>query len=430
MSDPQNAGFLSNPDSAHLRRLDIFGFRSPGDVRGPTSPSAIWAAYLEIEERREAIDLRTVQAVLEERRQFERVGGVAYLAGLDLDLPDLGRVRTYAGIVAERARRRRLLESCFEIAAATTTETSTEALIDRAERRLIGEREGEAEVVGVGEACFDTVGILEERSEASWLQGLRTGLEGWDAMTQGLLPGQSVVVAGRTSMGKTALALSIARQVAVVDRRRVLYVSAEMSAEEISTRLLSMESRLPFAQVRTGRLTKGQWVRLYDAAKRVEGAPMEIVAGGRFRLSRIRSLARVRARRELALLVVDYLQLLDGGGGHATRQLEVAALSKGLKLLALELAVPVLVLSQLNREPDRRGSDRRPRLSDLRESGAIEQDADLVVFVHRPEHYEPGDSDLRGKAELIVAKHRNGEVGTVELCFDGPTMTFWSRSSG
>jgi replicative DNA helicase len=386
----------------------------------------IYKAMVEVQDQGDEIDLRTLQAQLELRGGFERVGGMGYLAGLELDLPDLGRVETYVEIVKERSLRRRLVQAMTEIIA---------GCLDGKLNASEGLAQAEATIFGIGEDAthrgftplaevYETaVAAMEQR--AGGMLGLVSGFYDWDLMTQGLVDGNLIIVAGRPGMGKTSFALNVAQNVAIREGHPVGIFSLEMSQEELAQRIMASESDLPFANIRSGKLSPNQWERLYDTIRRTTQAPIHIDDSPNPSLLEISSKARrLKLEKGLKLLIVDYMQLMQAGGKYESRQLEIAAISRGLKQLAKELKIPVVALSQLSRQPERRTGDHRPQLADLRESGSIEQDADLVCFVFREELYNQDDPDIKGLAELIVAKHRNGATGTVELVFLGENTSF------
>lgn len=386
----------------------------------------LYQAMLDLQAVGTEIDLRTLQAHLELKGTFERVGGLSYIAGLDLDLPDLGRIDAYVEIVKERSVRRRLVLVCQEIShGCLEGGLDATTALGEAEEKIFGLGE---EAVQKGFAPLnliyeETIAAIEERSGG--MLGLPTGFYDWDRMTQGLGKGTLVIVAGRPGMGKTSFAVNVAQHVAIREGKAVGIFSLEMGASELAQRILSSEADLPFGNLRSGRLSESQWERLYDTIRRTTEAPIFIDDSPNPSLLEIASKARrLRAEKGLELLIVDYLQLMQAGGRFESRQLEIAAISRGLKQLAKEVEIPVVALSQLSRQPERRAGDHRPQLADLRDSGSIEQDADMVCFVYRDELYNKDDPDNKGLAELIVSKHRQGETGTVELVFLGENTTF------
>ncbi len=387
----------------------------------------LYGAMLSLLEENVPVDVRTIQARMEQTDTFETAGGLAYLIGLDLDLPDLGRVEIYAELVKERSVRRRLVLACGQI-----TQDCLDGGVEASEALANAEKAilslGE-EAIQRGFSSLDavyqsTLAELEERATGGMV-GLPTGFFDWDAKTQGLISGALIIIAGRPGMGKTSLAVNMAQHVAIRENAAVGIFSLEMSENELSQRVLASEANLPFSQLRSGKLSEGQWETLYETIRRTEKAPIFIDDSPNPSLLEIASKARrLKAEHGLRLLIVDYLQLMQAGGKYESRQLEIAAISRGLKQLAKELEIPVVALSQLSRQPERRAGDHRPQLADLRESGSIEQDADMVCFVYRDELYNKDDPDNKGLAELIISKHRSGETGTVELVFQGEMTTF------
>ncbi|TNF70962.1 MAG: replicative DNA helicase [Acidobacteria bacterium] len=386
----------------------------------------IYRSMVDLQTAEVDVDLRTLQASLEQQDKLESVGGVAYLAGLDLDLPDLGRLDTYVEIVKERSVRRRLIEACGEITRhCLDGGLEAQEALGRAEQAILGlgEEAVQKGFIKLGQIFHDTLADLEDRPERGFL-GLPSGFSDLDAMTRGFHPGNLVVIAGRPGMGKTSLALNIAEHAAIRENRPVGLFSLEMSQEELALRILSSEVDISFGPLRSGHLSQKQWTKVVQAVKTVSQAPLYIDDSANPSMLEIASKARrLRAESGLDLIVVDYLQLMQGTTRYENRNLEIAAITRSLKQLAKELSIPVIALSQLSRQPERRSGDHRPQLADLRESGSIEQDADVVVFIYRDELYDDETSD-KGIAELIVAKHRNGETGTVKLVFLGDTTKF------
>ncbi|HEX2252483.1 MAG TPA: replicative DNA helicase [Thermoanaerobaculia bacterium] len=403
--------------SGRLRSEDFFSQKH----------QVLFEAMLSLQEAEDPVDLRTLQAKLEQRGHLERIGGLAYLAGLDVDLPDLGRVETYVEIVKERSVRRRLIETSSSIMR-DCLDGGVEAAeaLGRAEQAILGlgEEAIQRGFASLGEILHTTLEDLEERP-GSMLIGVPTGFMDFDRITHGLNRGNLIIIAGRPGMGKTSFALNIASHVAVQEKRGVAVFSLEMSQQELALRVLCSRANVPFGQLRAGHLSQKHWSQIINTVRATGDAPLYIDDSPNPSLLEVASKARrLKAERGLELLILDYLQLMQAGGRYENRNLEIAAISRGLKQLAKELDIPVIALSQLSRQPERRGSDHRPQLADLRESGSIEQDADLVAFVYRDEVYNPDDDEVRNLAELIIAKHRNGATGTVDLAFFGETTTF------
>ncbi len=373
------------------------------------------------------IDTLTIKALAKATGVWVSIGGAEYLAKIATAVPYAANAAYYARIVAEKAGKRRLrdlgesliLSAHDDTASVADVLTETEHTLDN-----IGGNEHGSDIVDWQTVLPETVSLLERLKEQGKRRGLPTGLADFDAALGGLHNGELVIMAARPRMGKTSLAVQIAKHNAKRGRR-VMVVSLEMSAIELTTKMLCGQAGVDANRTRTGRLDDDDMAALSDAAQSLFTATMTIIdrpAG--MTVAEIRRVARqVQKRDGLELLVIDYLQLLNADDPRAPRQEQVAAMARRLKGLARELDVPVLVLAQLNRQAESKGTN-RPQLSHLRESGAIEQDADVVMFIHREEVYRPDDDDVRGKADLFVAKNRNGPARDFQLEFDAATTTF------
>jgi replicative DNA helicase len=390
----------------------------------------------ELYNRGERIDRVTVANELMKQNQLESVDGVSYLVSLDEGMPALANLDSYVGIVKDKAVLRRII-------------FTSQKLIDRC---IIGEEEpdqilasAEESLLKLGEsraqdALVNPQRILQEfeggvnafLDPSKRIKGLSTGFLKLDEMTGGLHPGELVILAARPSMGKTALALNVAQHVAMHpnEKQTVAVFSLEMSRESLLTRMICAGARVDQQKFRAGYLNQDERRRLAKTASELVQAPLYIDdTSGTHMMDIHAKLRRLKAEHGLSLVVIDYLQLMSGRGRYENRNQEISTISRGLKLLAKDLKVPMLVLSQLNRAPETRPGDHRPQLSDLRESGSIEQDADLVAFIFREEVYKQEDERLKGLAELLVAKQRNGPTGKVNLVFLKEFTKFENRTN-
>jgi len=377
-------------------------------------------------------DVVTVSEQLERTGKLEEAGGLAYLGTLARDTPTAANVRAYADIVRERALLRRLIAVGTEIAASVFNNEGTSArdLVDRAEQGIfeIAEagfrgREGAVPVRTLLPGIIDQ--IDEWHTNPDKLRGLATGFADFDKLTGGLRPGDLIVIAGRPSMGKTTLAVNMAEYAAINPsiRASVAIFSMEMPSEQVITRMLASIGSVPLGSLRSGRISDEDWVRITGATSQLSEAKIFVDETPALTPTELRARAR-RVKREhgLDLVVVDYLQLMQVPGTKENRATEIAEISRGLKVLAKELQVPVIALSQLNRSVEQR-EHKKPVMSDLRESGAIEQDSDIILLIYRDEVYNK-DTTKKGIAEIDVAKHRNGEIGTFLLTFQGQYTRF------
>jgi replicative DNA helicase len=369
-----------------------------------------------------ALDVVTVKSELERGGVLEQVGGPAYLAELLEGVPRAANVEHYARIVREKGMLRELIR-CTQgiLSSALEAQESTEQLLDDAEKAIfqVAEKRLRAGFLPISVTAEESLKAIEELTRRKELiTGVPTGFPELDEMTAGLQRGDLVVLAARPSMGKTALALNLTTHAALNHGRTVGIFSLEMSHQQLFLRMLCSEGHVDAHRLRTGRVDREEWQGIIKVFGRLSGAPVYIDDTPGIGVMEMRAKARRLTReRGLDMLIVDYLQLMRGRERYESRQQEISDISRSLKELAKELNIPVIALSQLSRAPEQRGGDHRPQLSDLRESGAIEQDADVVMFLFREEVYKRDDPDLKGKAELILGKQRNGPTGTVRLHF-------------
>ncbi len=382
---------------------------------------------LDLYGRGEPADAVTVAAELTRRGDIGRMGGAPYLHTLIASVPTAANAGYYARIVRERAILRRLVEVGTRIVQlGYSGDGDANDLVDRAEAEVYGvtDRRISEDYLPLSEIMPGALDEIEAiGSRGGSLSGVPTGFADLDSLTNGLHPGQMIVIAARPAMGKSALALDVCRAASVKAGLTSVLFSLEMSRNEITMRLLSAEARVPLQAMRTGQLGEDDWTRLARRMSEVVDAPLFIDDSPNMSMMEIRSKCRrLKQRNDLRLVVIDYLQLMSSPKRVENRQQEVSELSRSLKLLAKELNVPVVALAQLNRGPEMR-TDKRPLLADLRESGSIEQDADVVILLHREDAYER-ESPRAGEADLIVAKHRNGPTTTVTVAFQGHYSRF------
>ena len=383
----------------------------------------IFERMVQLSEKQQAIDTITLMEDLARRGELEAAGGVAYLSQLADGLPRVTNVDHYARIVKEKSILRGLIHSTAAIQEqAFASGEDADVILDRAESKIfqLAEDRVKAGLIGVKDLVKDGFERLEKIfSEGRRITGLATGYAGLDNETAGLQPSELIILAARPSMGKTALALNIAENVGLRQREPVAIFSLEMSKESLLLRLLASEARVDAHKFRTGHMSRDDWGKITSALANLGEAPIWIDDSASSTVLEMGAKARrLKRDRGLSLMIVDYLQLVvpTGSGRQTNRQEEVSSMSRALKGLAKELKVPIVVLSQLTRAPER--EERKPQLADLRESGAIEQDADVVLFINRPNFYKTDlPEEDRAKAELIIAKQRNGPTGTLNFVF-------------
>lgn len=387
----------------------------------------IFYAIATLRDKHVEADAITVGEFLKQDGSLVTVGGQIYLFELTNIVPVALHVEHYAGIVREKALLRGIGTVARDVLQKSNSEqVSAETLLDSAQASFLSlsQLKSSAGLVSMSELMHNAVEVLEDLAETGkYITGTPTGFSELDKYTAGFQPANLVIVAGRPSMGKTSLCMNIAEHVAVKEKRPVLFFSLEMSNHEMALRLLCSYAKLNLKQARSGYIARKQWPVLTNAASVLAEAPLYFDFTTSPSIMEIRASSRRWAHelkhksKSLALIVVDYLQLMRGAGNAESRQQEIAEISRGLKALSRELDVPVVALSQLNRRPEERGRDGRPQLSDLRESGALEQDADVVLAIYREEVYKRDDPDLKGKARIHILKQRNGPTGEIDVQF-------------
>ncbi|HEX9880212.1 MAG TPA: replicative DNA helicase [Candidatus Binatia bacterium] len=382
----------------------------------------VFRAMLELSERSEPVDVITLGDYLKAKGELEAVGGSAFLVSLANAVPTAANIAHYARIVREKAILRHLITAATGIATRGLEDRgNVDEFLDEAEKAIfdISEKRIKTSFVMLGDMMKDSIKLVEKLYERKeMVTGVPTGYKDLDKLTAGLQPSDLIVVAGRPSMGKTALSLNIAANAALTSGLGVAIFSLEMAKEQLGLRMLCSEARVDHSKVRSGYLAEREFPALVIAAGKLAEAPVYIDDTPAISVLELRAKSRrlVRDRdKKIGLIVVDYLQLMRGMNPTQNREQEISEISRSLKALAKELAVPVIAVSQLNRRVEER-SDKRPMMADLRESGAIEQDADVIAFIYRDEVYNKNSAD-RGKAEIIVAKQRNGPTDTIRLAF-------------
>lgn len=384
----------------------------------------IYDVMLDLYERNEAIDIITVSSLARDKGLVEKIGGITYLNSLVDLMPSAANIVHYAKMVREKALMRNLINAAtLIIEKGHELDTNVDAYIDEAENLIFQVAENKFKpsffsMKDIVMGNIQTIELLSQKKQS--VIGVPTGFTELDRLTSGLQPSDLIIVAGRPSMGKTAFCLNIAQYVATIKENPIPVgvFSMEMSKEQLVTRLLSSESEIDHSKLRAGMLSQGDWRRLSEAASKLIEATMFIDDSPSMSVLEVRARAR-RLKKEhgLGLLIVDYLQLMKGRTFIESRVQEISEISRSLKALAKELNIPVIAISQLSRAPEKRENEaKKPRLSDLRESGAIEQDADVILFIYRDEVYNK-DTDKKGTAEIIIGKQRNGPTDTVELAF-------------
>lgn len=387
----------------------------------------IFRAIVKLSERYEPIDILTVTEEMRRREELDEIGGAYYITQLTSNVASAAHIEFHARIIAQKYIQRELIRVASDIQTrAFDTSADVDDLLDFSEKELFNLAYGniKKETAQIDNIIQEAIAQIEEASRREdGLSGVPCGFTQLDRVTSGWQKSDLVIVAARPSMGKTAFVLSMARNIAVEHKQGVAVFSLEMSAVQLVNRLIVAETELPGEKIKTGRLESYEWEQLEYKIKPLTDAPIFIDDTPAISLFELRAKCRrLKMQYDIQLAVVDYLQLMSGPvDARGSREQEVSHISRGLKAIAKELDIPIIALSQLNRSVEMRSGDKRPQLSDLRESGAIEQDADIVIFIHRPEKYglleDAEGNSTKGKAEIIIAKHRNGAVCDVELKF-------------
>ena len=393
--------------------------------------STIFGAMMRLYERHKPVDLLTLTDELQKKDQLTEVGGSAYLTELTNYVPTAAHASSYAEIVAKKAVRRRLIKASADISQLGFDEnTTTQELLEKAEAELfsVSDQSLKQDLVSLESILTDSFDRIEElHRNKGQLRGIRTGYRDLDTMTAGLQRSDLIIIAARPAMGKTTLVTNLAYNVATIEKKPVLFFSLEMSKEQLTDRMLADASGVDSWNIRTGNLSDDDWAKLSEAMGEMAEAPIFIDDTPGLSVLEMRTKARRAMHdQQLGLVIVDYLQLMQANGNHnGNRVQEVSEISRGLKLIARELNVPVIALSQLSRSVESR-TPPVPQLADLRESGSIEQDADIVSFIYRPGYYEPDNPEFQNITDLIIAKHRNGPVGKIQLYFHPERLRFMS----
>lgn len=419
---------LTNPMAIH-KVADLI---SASSFYNPAN-KIIFEAMLVLLAKSLPIDIITVSNYLNEVDNLEKAGGRSYINDLAMNSVTSSNVEYYARIVEEKAIKRALISAGSEIVEMAYDEQPTENVLDMAEKRIftIAQERTKNDLCSVSELIMPAYERIEHRfNNRDQMTGIPTGFYDFDKHTAGLQKSDLIILAARPAMGKTAFALNIAQNVALRAKEPVAIFSLEMSKEQLMQRLLCSEAEIDNSRVKTGNMQTNDWQKITEAMDLFTDAPLYIDDTPGATLVDIRAKCRrlVNEHKKLGLIVIDYLQLMEGSKSQDDRYQQISSISRGLKALARELNVPVIALSQLSRAIEQR-KDRKPMLSDLRESGAIEQDADIVVFIHRDEYYEPEVVEHKGKAKIIIAKHRNGSVGDIDVLFQGNITKFKNKTN-
>ena len=420
-------GAMMTEKSIIPRVIALLGHTS--DAFFTTDHQLIYTAILAVYERVSNADPLLVADELKRTNQINRTGGAEYLYELQAPIVETESTEFYAEILHEKATRRRLIRASTQIRDIAYDETiAITEVLNQAQEEVfeIDETDARRGFIPIQPLLNESIKAINDllHQENKYL-GLPTGFMDFDHLTSGLQPGNLIIIAARPSMGKTTLVLNMAQNIAIEQKRPVAIFSLEMPAQDVVMRMLSAESHIDFGRLRTGNFSEDYWRQLKDATDRLSEAPILINDSRGLTVQSLRAEGRrlKGEHKELAVIIIDYLQLLRGTGRYQSREQEISEISRALKILAWELNVPIIACSQLSREVERR-PDKQPQLSDLRESGAIEQDADLVAFLYREDYYEEEEAGDRVEANLLIKKQRNGPTGAVVLYFTKKQMRF------
>ena len=402
--------------------IDIAGEKLKPEYFYLKAHQLIFRAILELYGNDKPVDLISLTDLLKKKGELEKAGGASLISSIIAALPTPANIEYYASIVREKAVLRQLIDISNDITnrCYTSKEDGTK-ILDKAEQLIfnIAQEKVSSDFVSLKDLISNSLELADKLSKKKeYIIGLPTGFRDLDIKTSGLHPSELIIIAGRPSMGKTSLAMNIARNVAVEEKKPVAIFSLEMSKEQLVQRLLCVEARVDSHKLRTGFLAEEDWPKLTMGAGVLFEAPIFIDDSSTLNALELRAKARrLKTREDIALIVLDYIQLMSAEITTQNRQQEIAEISRALKSLARELQIPIIAVSQLSRRVETRGESHRPILSDLRESGALEQDADVVMLLLREEYYNPDNEEVKGKAVLNIAKQRNGPTGDINFAF-------------
>ena len=391
----------------------------------------IYECMLKLSNKNEPIDLITLTEELKKQGHLDDVGGISYITSLSTIVPTTSNVKYYADIVKEKSVLRQLIKASNDIInLGYENSVKVEEVLERAEKRIfdISQEKASDDFKSINEVLVDAYDMIEKLyTNKSDVTGITTGFKDLNKKINGLQRTDSILIAARPAMGKTAFSLNLVQNAALKGDASVAVFSLEMSKDQLVQRMLAAQSHVELKKIKTGTLDENDWPRIIDAMAVLSNASIHIDDTPGIKISELRSKCRkLKIEKGLDLILIDYLQLMEGEGNNESRQQEIAKISRSLKIIAKELNCPVVALSQLSRAPEQR-ADHRPMLSDLRESGSIEQDADIVMFLYRDEYYHP-DSESKNIGEVLIAKNRHGETGSVELVWLGEVQKFADKA--